>query len=103
MADGQRQKLTGAILVGRDPAADSRWPGAVLMSVVDATKTVSKTHAVFEVDGSGLWVTDLHSSNGTFIDDPAGEELDAEPDMRIAAPDGSSVMLGDFLVKVERE
>jgi len=101
MADGQRQSVSRALLVGRDPAVDARWPDASLVSVFDATKTVSKTHAVFNLDPNGLSVTDLHSSNGTIVEDESGNETDAQPDLPIHVSDGSSVVLGDFVVKVE--
>lgn len=101
-SDGQRVQVAGSALVGRGPAADDRWPGAKLVAVVDATKTVSKTHAVLETIDDVLWVTDLHSSNGVFIEGPDGDDIDVEPGIRAAAPAGSSILLGDFLVKVDR-
>ncbi len=100
LSDGQRLTVATAALIGRGPSADARWPGASLVSVVDSTKTVSKTHAVFEVVADSFWVTDLNSSNGVLVEGPDGTEYDMEPGVRIAAPSGSSVLLGDFLVKV---
>ena len=102
MSDGQRQVLVGVALIGRDAAADARWPDATLIAVADSTKTVSKTHAVFEVDAAGLWVTDLQSSNGVFIELPDGQEVDVEPGIRTSVPVGSSVLLGDFAVAVDK-
>jgi hypothetical protein len=101
-SDGQRLPVTTAALVGRGPAADARWPGATLVSVTDSTKTVSKTHAVFELVDDSLWVTDLNSSNGVLVEGPDGTEFDVEPGVPVGAPTGSSVLLGDFLVKVDR-
>ncbi|MCU1578471.1 MAG: hypothetical protein JWP19_675 [Rhodoglobus sp.] len=102
LSDGQRLRVTTSALVGRGPAADPRWPGAILVQVVDSTKTVSKTHAVFEVVDGSLWVTDLNSSNGVFIEGADGTEHDVDPGVRIVAPSGSSVLLGDFPVKVDK-
>jgi predicted component of type VI protein secretion system len=101
MADGQRHSLVGVALVGRGPAADARWPGATLITVVDGTKTVSKTHAAFQVDASGLWVIDLQSSNGVLIAPPGGAEIEAEPGALTIVRAGSVVMLGDFKISVE--
>jgi len=103
LPDGQRHSLSaGAALIGRTASADARWPGASLISVVDSSKTVSKTHAVFEADAAGLWVTDLHSSNGVLIELSGGLEADVEPGARTAVLAGSTVLLGDFAISVDK-
>ncbi len=102
LSDGQRHTVGAAALIGRDATADPRWSGASRISVVDSTKTVSKTHALFETDATGLWVTDLHSSNGVYVELPDGREIDVEPGARTSVPAGSTVLLGDFAVTVEK-
>jgi len=102
LSDGQQHVLGVAVLVGRDPSADQRWPGAAIVVVVDSSKTVSKTHAAFEVDFSGLWVTDLQSSNGVFVEHADGYEVDAEPGKRTAVPPGATVLLGEFAITAEK-
>lgn len=102
LADGQRVTVASAALVGRGPSADGRWPGAALVAVVDSTKTVSKTHAVFEVIDGTLFVTDLNSSNGVLVEWPDGTDHDTDPDVRLEVPSGSSVLIGDFLVKAQK-
>jgi len=102
MPDGQEHSVAAAVLIGREATADSRWPDARLLSVEDPTKTVSKTHAVLEVDDAGLWVTDLASTNGVFLDQADGIEVDVPPGVRAFVQPGSEVSFGDFTVKVAK-
>ena len=102
LEDGQRIPLRGAILIGREPSERSEWPDARLVTVPDATKSVSKTHALLEVDPSGLWITDLASTNGVYVEQPDGPELDLEPGIRTAVAPGSDVSLGQYLFTVEK-
>src|SRR5690606_31736654 len=62
LADGSEEPVTGVVLLGRNPAPFAAWPTARLLAVVDSTQSVSKSHAAFEVDDSGLWVHDLNST-----------------------------------------
>lgn len=103
LPDGQRHPVARTLLVGRDASADGQWPGADLLSVIDTTNTVSKTHAVLEVDASGIWITDLNSTNGVFIELPSGDESDIIPAERTQVAAGSTIVLGDFELKLERE
>jgi len=50
--------------------------------------TVSRRHAVFAVDGEGLTVTDLGSTNGTYVNGRRHETAALAP--------GDEVMLGKF-------
>ncbi len=50
--------------------------------------TVSRHHAVFSVDGEGLTVTDLKSTNGTYVNGRRHETAALAP--------GDEVMLGKF-------
>lgn len=59
-----RQELTGPIMsIGRDEANDLRLENRAL----------SRRHAQLEVRGAGIWIRDLGSQNGTFIN---GERLE---------------------------
>lgn len=53
-----------------------------------ADVTVSRHHAVFEVDGEGLTVTDLGSTNGTYVNGRRHETAALAP--------GDELMLGKF-------
>lgn len=101
LADGSEATVERAVIVGRNPVTFDQWPGAVLLPVADTTQSVSKTHAAFEVDDSGLWVHDLNSTNGVWV--VHGEDVtEAAPGRRVRVPEGSSVELGDYVLKVVR-
>jgi hypothetical protein len=103
LPDGRHVEVATAILVGRDPAANAKWPGAINLAVDDDTHSISKTHSVIEVDGDELWITDLDSTNGVIITQPDGVELDVEPNVRTRIQPGADVELGDFVIQIEKD
>lgn len=103
LADARQIEVTGAVLVGRDPAANLTWPDALMLAIDDDAHSMSKTHAVFEADAAGLWVTDLDSTNGVVITQPDGSEEDLEPNVRGRIQPGADVELGDYIIQVEKE
>ncbi len=97
--DGSESIVTRLVLIGRHPAASADWPGAELLAVSDSTNSVSKTHAAFEADESGLWVHDLGSTNGVWV--VSGNDVtEAVAGRRVRVPAGASVELGDFIFTV---
>jgi hypothetical protein len=103
LPDARQVEVTKALIVGRDPSANQKWAGAALLTLDDHAHSVSKTHAVFEVDADGLWVTDLDSTNGVVITQPDGTEIDLDPNVRGLIQPGADVELGDLVVQVEKE
>jgi hypothetical protein len=103
LPDARHVEVSGSLLVGRDPAASNKWPGAALLTIDDDAHSVSKTHAVFEVDSDGLWVTDLDSTNGVVVTQTDGTELDLDPNVRGQIQPGADVELGDYIVQVEKD
>lgn len=103
LPDDSRHPVVTQVLVGRGAAPDARWPGASLLSVDDSTSSVSKTHAVFEKDADGLWVSDLQSRNGIFVEQPDGSEIDVPASQRTRVDAGADVVLGDFVIHIERQ
>lgn len=101
LADGTEVALAGTTLVGRNPAPFDAWPGAALLPVDDTTKSVSKTHAAFELDDSGLWVHDLNSTNGVWVVHGEGV-TEVAPGRRVNVHPGSSIELGDYVLTVTR-
>lgn len=99
LADDSTIKLQGATLLGRDPALMEPWSTAALVAIDDTTRSVSKTHAALEPDGSGLWVHDLHSTNGVWVvvDEDATE---VAPGRRVAVPAGATIELGEYEIRV---
>ncbi|MNN97291.1 hypothetical protein D3C81_2164340 [compost metagenome] len=64
------------------------------MSFLDETRSVSKTHLEFGVEGGELWVRDLHSTNGVVLVD-GDVSVRLEPGQRVVAPVGSRVRAGE--------
>ena len=65
---GESIPLPEPTVVGRDPRNISAYPQAQRASIFDPSRSVSKTHALLVPVPGGVWVTDLHSTNGTRID-----------------------------------
>lgn len=81
--------------MGRRPQPE---PGETFdheINVTDPTMTVSKTHLEFGSSGSGLWVLDRFSANGTVIHRPDRTQVVCEPGRRTLVPAGSRVWMGE--------
>jgi hypothetical protein len=63
---------------------------------------VSKTHALVEAAREGISVTDLHSTNGVRIRTDDIEPHELAPGIPAVVPPGSSLLLGDLELRVER-
>ncbi len=63
---GQRLGLESALVIGRSPSTTADAPASVYQWP-DLSRTLSKSHARLEWDGRIVWVTDLGSTNGTFL------------------------------------
>jgi hypothetical protein len=99
---GATVALDAAVLIGRNPAASADWPQATLLPVADLTKSVSKTHALLEIDGGMLWAHDLDSTNGVYV--VIGDDVvEAVPGMRVEVPAGADLELGEFVMRVTLE
>ncbi|SFJ61601.1 FHA domain-containing protein [Cellulomonas sp. KH9] len=94
---GPARTVTGAVALGRNPAAA---PGRTPVVVHSPGTLVSKTHAIIEVDAGGVVrVTDCRSTNGTtLLGDPP---LPLSPDQPHVVPPGVAVRMGDVTVHVE--
>lgn len=101
LADGSEEPVTGVVLLGRNPAPFAAWPTARLLAVVDSTQSVSKSHAAFEVDDSGLWVHDLNSTNGVWVVN-GSDVTEVSPGRRVNVPAGASIELGDYVLTARR-
>ncbi|MHC5795513.1 FHA domain-containing protein [Lacisediminihabitans sp. FW035] len=99
---GQSVPVASAVIIGRDPVANATWPTAALLPALDPAKSLSKTHALLEIDGGILWVHDLDSTNGVFVAAPGADVVQVDPGTRVMVPDGAEVELGEFIVTVVR-
>jgi hypothetical protein len=100
---GAREPIAGTVVVGRQPAKTAFKGSDRSLILTDSSGQVSKSHAVFQVDAEGLWVSDLGSTNGVVVITPGGQETVADGGTRVAVPAGSEVELGAYVVKVEHQ
>ena len=99
--DGASITVDGAIYLGRNPTRTDADREGALLPLADETKSVSKTHAVVSVESSGLWVTDLDSTNGVYVAHADGTGEQAEPGEPLPIPPGSDLVLGEYVIQVE--
>jgi hypothetical protein len=88
---GRRQVISTSLLIGRSPESKDQQP---VLALADLSRTLSKTHALLEWSGSVLWVTDLHSANGSVLISPEGERRPLVPGIRGPAAIGWTVECG---------
>ena len=91
----------GPLYIGRNPAALPPLDRAALLTIDDPARSVSKTHALLDLEAGALWLTDLHSTNGSAVTDSAGLHTALEPGIRTVVAAGSTIELGDFAIQVE--
>lgn len=92
---GEVAAVASTGLAGREPRADPEFPSAVLVTVPDTQRSVSKTHFAFGPRPGGCWVQDLGSTNGTTVILPDGRRVDAPAGRPVDAPLGSRIEFGD--------
>jgi hypothetical protein len=92
--------LVGRLFLGRSPSPTPGATGEVL-AVDDPARSVSKTHALLELDATGLWVSDLDSTNGVWVVPAQGDPVEVIPGVRTPVTPGADLELGDFVIQVE--
>ena len=100
LPDGRTIEIRETTVVGRNPSPPADAPGAATVSLADHTKSVSKTHAMVQARDGLVWITDLHSTNGTVLTNPAGESLTTHAGNPTPAGEGWQIAFGDFAVKL---
>jgi pSer/pThr/pTyr-binding forkhead associated (FHA) protein len=100
--DGTSHVVTGRSLVGRNPAASNGEEVTALVALNDASKSLSKTHALLEQREGVLHVTDRHSTNGSRLIAADGRATALTPGEATAVPVGASVAFGDRIARIER-
>ncbi len=97
--DDSRAVLSGSAALGRNPSpVDGRIP----VRVDSRDSTVSRTHALVDVDHAGrILVTDYHSTHGVHL----GWQRTSTfvPGVVYRVPDGAQLRLGDVLCRVSTE
>ncbi len=100
LPDGSPMELTGdAVVLGRRPVPVHAAPGAQLVTVVDDTRTVSKTHALLRRRADAWMVSDLDSTNGVVVF-AAQEEIDVAPGTEHEVTE--RFLLGDAELRIVR-
>jgi FHA domain len=92
---------TAPLFLGRAPVAPPNHPGARVLAVPDPEKSISKTHAMLELELGELRVHDLHSTNGVWVVPEGAEAIEVEPDEPVVIPPGAELELGDVVIRVE--
>lgn len=95
--DGRRFMVEGTLVIGRDPSCPDDVPGASTLGIEDPSRSISKTHLAIGPSESGIWVMDLHSTNGVSV---AGRRL--APLTRDSVPVGGRVLMGTRFFEVTR-
>lgn len=67
-----------------------------VLTVTDVTRTVSKAHLSFRVEASGVWLTDLGSTNGSTIIGRYGAPTALAAGTAVLAAYGSTVTVGEL-------
>lgn len=95
ISDGRRLDIAQSLVFGRAPVAPASAPSAVAVPVVDPRKSLSKTHGLLEVRDALLWVTDLHSTNGTTVTNAVGEATSCPPGVAMPVGEGWTISFGE--------
>ena len=99
-ASGQVHEATGAGVIGRAPRPSRTGAMPVIepgvLTVTDVTRTVSKAHLAFEVEASGVWLTDLGSTNGSTVTGVRGTPMALVAGAAVLAAYGSTVTVGEL-------
>jgi predicted nucleic acid-binding Zn ribbon protein len=92
---GESVTVSGAGLVGRNPASQPGEFVDQLVTVFDAGKSVSKTHLEFGQENGRFWVSDRYSTNGSTVRQPDAEPKRCEPGRRYFIARGTRVDIGE--------
>ncbi|CAN5486299.1 hypothetical protein BH09ACT4_BH09ACT4_02380 [soil metagenome] len=92
---GESVTVSGAGLIGRNPAAQPGEYVDQLVSIFDVGKSVSKTHLEFGQEGGRFWVSDRYSTNGSVVRQPEAESRRCEPGRRYFVVRGTRIDVGE--------
>ncbi len=101
LSDGQRMRVDGKTVLGRQPADTARTMGARSVPVPDTTRSVSRVHLFLDLVDGRLTVADAGSANGSRLQ--RGEvlhQLEVGGSAVMAMP-GDVVWLGDVAVSLQ--
>ncbi|MDQ1582050.1 MAG: hypothetical protein QOF36_104 [Microbacteriaceae bacterium] len=100
LSTGETVVITGSGLLGRRPITQPGEHVDQMVSLTDFTRSVSKTHLEFGLEGPELWICDRYSGNGTVLRPLGGRARLCEPGRRYRVPRGTRVEIGDHYFDV---
>jgi FHA domain/zinc-ribbon domain len=92
---GESVTVFGTGLIGRHPVAE---PGEYFdhyVTIVDPSKSVSKTHLEFGQTSGAFWVSDRHSGNGTMVREPDSDARRCDAGKRYRVMRGTRIAIGE--------
>lgn len=92
---GESVTVSGAGLIGRNPAAQPGEYVDQLVSIFDVGKSVSKSHLEFGQESGRFWVSDRYSTNGSIVRQPEAEPRRCEPGRRYFVVRGTRIDVGE--------
>ena len=96
LGTGESVEITRSGLLGRMPTPAEGEEFEHLIVVSDPSRSVSKTHLEFGVEGDELWISDRKSGNGTIIREPGVVPRRAQPGTRYTVVRGTRLDFGDL-------
>ena len=100
--DGREMAVDGLVLLGRNPQPQPGEEDAQLIKLADETRTVSKSHLAVGLDGSGAYVVDRGSTNGSTVTAPNGTITRCQAGDLVSVEPGSIVSMGDHWLEMSR-
>ena len=98
--DGREISIDGLVLLGRNPQPRPGEEQAALIKIADTTRTVSKSHLEIGRRGSGLYVVDRGSTNGSTVTGTSGVSQRCAPGEPVSVESGSIVSFGDHWLEI---
>lgn len=92
---GESFTVFGSGLVGRSPKPEPGEYFDHVVRIVDASRSVSKTHLEFGQESGKFWVKDRFSGNGTVVREPETDPVRCRPERRYQLARGSRVDLAE--------
>ncbi|HXR44969.1 MAG TPA: FHA domain-containing protein, partial [Pseudolysinimonas sp.] len=102
VSSGEHIRVAGRGVIGRDP---SETAGAYVhrIALTDTDKLLSRAHLEFGLEPDGqFWVSDLHSTNGAFLERPRQQPQRCLPGYRVVMQPGDLVSFGGRTLRIER-
>lgn len=97
---GDVARVTGAVLIGRTPSADSGEDVELTIAVDDESRKLSRTHLRIEWHDGTLWATDRGSGNGTTVKRGGASPIELTSWQPFRLHDQDVAVLGDVHVTV---